>query len=256
MKKRNYILLLTILLLMLCATGTRGQAAEAAAVKQVQLCVDCSQKLPAKIKGAVKWKSNKPSVVSVSKGKITGKSVGTAVIKAYNGKHSQTWKVTVLKTIRQGNCGKYGNNTKWKLSKNGTLFITGAGMTASYLKYGSIVPYFSVRSMITRIVISEGVKTIGNGMFANCKNLKTVSFPDSMRNIGKKAFSGCRKLKSVYITPSLKKIHSSAFSGCRKLKTFILGNKTINVKSYLNTLTKRVNASSTSLWNKLRNVKK
>lgn len=248
MKKQHW---LCIFILTICTLTFWRTSASASSVKKIPLCIDCVQHVSTSLNGHVKWKSSNKAVASVSNGYITGKKVGNAVIKATNGKITQKWKVTVKRTIKQGDCGKYGDNAKWKLSKDGTLFITGVGITASYLKYGSIAPFFSVRSMITRVIVSEGIKAIGAGTFSDCINLKSVTLPASLENIGKKAFSGCKKLTTLYIEPTIKKIYSSAFSGCNKLKNVLLGNKKISIDRFILSFSKKLRSNASSLWKHL-----
>ena len=47
------------------------------------------------------------------------------------------------------------------------------------------------------IVIPDKVKTIKNGGFYSCLNLKAITLPASLTNIGEYAFSGCDKLETV-----------------------------------------------------------
>ncbi len=54
---------------------------------------------------------------------------------------------------------------------------------------------------------------IGNNVFKNCKNLKSVKIPDSISEIGKNAFSGCTGLAELNIPNSVTKIEKNAFLG-------------------------------------------
>lgn len=47
--------------------------------------------------------------------------------------------------------------------------------------------------------IQHGTKSISNGAFENCPNLKTIMIPNSVTSITNKAFSGCDKLSSIII---------------------------------------------------------
>ena len=90
--------------------------------------------------------------------------------------------------------------------------------TDSYydLKIGS---YAFRNTGITNITVSDVVvKKMGTGVFANCKNLETVSLRNS---IGEGMFSGCVNLKSVtFPTYGTYTIGVNAFNGCTSFEEF------------------------------------
>ena len=67
---------------------------------------------------------------------------------------------------------------------------------------------------LTSVTIPAGVTTIGEWAFYQCSNLTSVTIPPSVTTIGKGAFSGCKSLTSVTIPPSVKTIGEEAFTGC------------------------------------------
>lgn len=72
-------------------------------------------------------------------------------------------------------------------------------------------------ALITSIDIQAPVKKIHDGMFSECKNLKTVRLPDSVEEIGRDAFSYCHSLTEVEIGKGIRKIHPNAFLWCTSL---------------------------------------
>lgn len=62
------------------------------------------------------------------------------------------------------------------------------------------------------------VIAIENGAFYNCRNLSSVSLPNSIIEIGEQAFSNCDKLSTVILSKSLWTIGDDAFNGCSRLK--------------------------------------
>ena len=76
---------------------------------------------------------------------------------------------------------------------------------------------------ITSVKIN-GVTSIRDGAFKNCKNLQSVTISDSVTSIGDNAFSGCSNLKNITIPDSVTSIGSKAFDGCDNLKCTEYGN--------------------------------
>lgn len=62
-----------------------------------------------------------------------------------------------------------------------------------------------------------GLKKIGFGTFSRCKQLKTVSLPDSIEKIEGHAFSYCEQLKTVSLPDSIEEIEDRAFNSCYNL---------------------------------------
>ena len=70
---------------------------------------------------------------------------------------------------------------------------------------------------VTKLVIPEGVTSIGAYAFAGCSGLTEVMFPNSVTNIGGVAFMDCSGLMELLLPGSVVKIGYSAFSGCSGL---------------------------------------
>ncbi|SFD27847.1 leucine-rich repeat protein [Ruminococcus albus] len=65
--------------------------------------------------------------------------------------------------------------------------------------------------------IPSGVVEIGNGAFAESRNLKTVIIPKGVSNIGSYAFCSCSGLTVAKLPDSIIGIDKYAFNGCSKL---------------------------------------
>ena len=91
---------------------------------------------------------------------------------------------------------KCGDNLTWELSEGGTLTISGTGPMWDFDQASK--PWHSQRSIIQRVVINDGVTTIGENAFYFCDNITNVSLPASITEIGKQAFLLCMNLRSVY----------------------------------------------------------
>ena len=81
----------------------------------------------------------------------------------------------------------------------------------------------------TPIILREGTKGIAACAFEDCKNLKSITIPDSVTNIGHNAFFGCKNLKNILIPDSVTSIGSLAFYGCKNLKSITIPNSVTSV---------------------------
>ena len=70
---------------------------------------------------------------------------------------------------------------------------------------------FKGNDKIISVVIPEGVKSIQNCAFMECKQLTSVSLPSTVKSIGYGAFRECRKLKDIKLPAALEVIESHAF---------------------------------------------
>ena len=96
--------------------------------------------------------------------------------------------------------GKCGINVNWKLRDNGTLVIYGNGSTEDYLvNIAKDQPYRAYQARITKVIIEEGVTSIGRGAFYGFANITEVVNPESLIAIHEYAFFGCSALKTMNI---------------------------------------------------------
>ena len=70
---------------------------------------------------------------------------------------------------------------------------------------------------LTSIVIPNGVISIGNSAFEFCKSLTSIVIPDGVTSIGNEAFEFCESLTSIVIPDSVTSIGHSAFAWCESL---------------------------------------
>lgn len=123
--------------------------------------------------------------------------------------------------------GTCGENLTWRL-ENGTLTISGTRDMANYTDVspdgtqGTPAPWYSVRESITKIVIGEGVTSIGSWAFNNCTNVTNVSLPDSLTAIGEAAFFGCSGLTEVTIPSGITELGNLNFAYCTNLSSISL----------------------------------
>ena len=111
----------------------------------------------------------------------------------------------------------------WTLSDDGTLTISGTGEMGTN-------PWSSQRKIIEKVVIENGVTSIGGGAFWECYYLKSVVIPSSVTSIGGYAFSNCYSLTSITIPNSVTSIGGGAFNGCYNLKSVVIPNSVTSIE--------------------------
>lgn len=68
---------------------------------------------------------------------------------------------------------------------------------------------------LTSVTVPKNIKIINEGVFWNCKYLKTVTFNGGVESIGASAFADCIRLTSITIPNSVKSIGDLAFEYCK-----------------------------------------
>lgn len=122
-------------------------------------------------------------------------------------------------TLRSAS-GALGTNLAWALSEDGVLTISGTG-EMPYCEMESQIPWKNYRFDIQKVVVEEGVTTVGPFAFYNCYLLKEVTLPDTVRVIERHAFDSCRNLVSVELPESLTEVGVVAFYECQALEELV-----------------------------------
>ena len=130
--------------------------------------------------------------------------------------------------IASGTCGADGDNLTWELTAGGLLTISGTGAMAGYLK----APWYSYRDTVCRIMIENGVTSIGQRAFERCSQATSVTIPDSVTSIGYAAFSGCAKLGDVELPEGITRISGHTFSGCSSLTEMVIPDTVTDIGEY------------------------
>ena len=117
--------------------------------------------------------------------------------------------------------GVCGPNTVFSL-KDGVLTISGKGEV-------SHPSWNSYRSHIQKVVIQDGVTSIGAGAFQGCTNLSKLSIAQSVTSIGDSAFYNCDKLTQISLPSKLKIIGARAFGGCDGLTKLVIPNSVTTI---------------------------
>ena len=113
-----------------------------------------------------------------------------------------------------------GTDIKWTISRdNKTITISGKGEMPDFdnTSSGKKCPWEDKKSKIDKVVIEEGVTTIGKNAFSKCIRLSEVQIPKTVTTIGSAAFMDCNTLRQIDIPNSVKNVMPFAFHKCPQL---------------------------------------
>ena len=120
------------------------------------------------------------------------------------------------------------DNLTWTLYADGTLTISGTGAMKNYDYNDNPSPVYN-NSNVKKVVIEDGVTSIGNSAFNECISLTSITIPDSVTSIGTYAFSGCRSLTSITIPDSVTSIGAYAFQSCSNLTSITIPDSVTSI---------------------------
>ncbi len=118
-----------------------------------------------------------------------------------------------------GTCGAEGNeeNVKWSYDGEGTLTISGMGEMADFEQDES--PWYKFRTKTTKIIIEDGITSIGRYSFCNFGLVDKIIYPkDSLKHIGYRAFAYNGALRNITIPESVTMIDTAAYYACCALE--------------------------------------
>ena len=98
--------------------------------------------------------------------------------------------------------------------------------------YYRYVPWDSRREEIKKVVIGDGVTSIGNCAFLECQNLASIAIPKSVASIGEYAFSECKSLTSIEIPNSVTSIGVGAFASCSGLTSVTIPSSVTSIGNH------------------------
>lgn len=136
--------------------------------------------------------------------------------------------------VDSGYCGGEGDGTNltWTLDSEGTLTISGIGKMKDY-EYNSF-PWYSRKSDIQKLVIEDGVSSVGKYALYSCSNLSSVTLGSNITSIGMYSFGFCKKLVDIVIPSNVRNIFAYAFQYCSSLTsvTIMDGVQQIGEKAF------------------------
>lgn len=138
----------------------------------------------------------------------------------------------------------YGQNGQdghisWNITNN-ILTLSGTGTMNDYNYSDRAAPWIIHKNVIKKIIIEDGITTIGQSAFALCSGLSEVELSGNIVTIGDNAFLGCSNLISIEIPNSTTTIGALTFGACRSITT-------INIPKSVTTIGEGVFSGCSSL---------
>lgn len=125
----------------------------------------------------------------------------------------------------------YGDLT-YIVSEEKTIAITDCDESATNVVIPSEINGIAVTSIekdafkfcrqLESVTIPNSITSIGDFAFYACSSLTSLTIPDSVIYISDDAFGSCSKLKSVKLSENIKYIHRFTFSSCKSLTSIII----------------------------------
>ena len=136
--------------------------------------------------------------------------------------------------VKSGTCGaeEGGKNLTWTYDDSTkTLTISGKGKMVDYDGESlHLTPWHNF--VISRILISDGVTSIGAYAFVGGSSITNITIPNSVTLIGERAFFGCSNFTSVTIPNSVKTIDYCAFEFCTSLSSITIPKSVETIGEY------------------------
>ncbi len=137
---------------------------------------------------------------------------------------------SIVCIAQSGTCGK---NLTWRLEYT-TLIISGTGSMNGYNTLGVKAPWEQYKSNIKKIIIEDGVNSVGSYAFASLNNTDTVILGKDINYIGESGFASCTNLKKINFPSTLTSIDSYAFQSVAIDSVSLPDNVSIDSYAFVN----------------------
>lgn len=119
-------------------------------------------------------------------------------------------------------------NVTWE-QQGDVLYISGSGDMVIDFEYITQIPWYGIRSEISKIVVGEGITSISDSAFADFRLVKEVVLPNSLRVIGPAAFITCSSLETLVLPYKITEIRDGAFVNCESLSSITIPGSIIEI---------------------------
>ena len=113
--------------------------------------------------------------------------------------------------------GSCGDNLTYTIYSDMSMVISGTGEMWGYSNYGNFGLHINddYYQSIEKVIIEDGVTTLGGSAFRGCTSLTSIDIPNSVTSFGVFAFEDCTSLASIEIPNSVTELGiSGTFSMC------------------------------------------
>ena len=108
--------------------------------------------------------------------------------------------------------------------------VTYNGKTYSVTSIGNNA--FRYCRNLTSITIPNSVTSIEGYAFCTCTSLTSITIPESVTSIGNNAFNECSSITNITIPESVTSIEEGAFCNCNSLKSITIPNSVTSIGDY------------------------
>ncbi|MCH5198603.1 MAG: leucine-rich repeat protein, partial [Oscillospiraceae bacterium] len=135
-------------------------------------------------------------------------------------------------TIYDGADGGIFNGLAWQVV-DGVLSIAGEGAIPDFGSAGDAPWYKNYASVITSLVVNEGITETGTYSFAKLTSLQEMTLPSTLIQIGNYSFSGASALKEFVAPENLIFIGDHAFEKTTSLASITYNSKIMILGTYV-----------------------
>lgn len=126
--------------------------------------------------------------------------------------------------------GKLNDRISWEINGN-TLTILGEGAMPDF-RDETQMPWKEYMGGINKLIIQEGITSIGKYNFNGLNWLGSVQLPHSLVSIGEGAFLECYHLMEINLPDQLVEIKRMAFEGCTRLPNIVIPESVQRMEEY------------------------
>ena len=111
------------------------------------------------------------------------------------------------------------------------LYLSRGAMN-NYKSTDYTAPWREFKDEIKKVVIEDGVTSVGEYAFADCTNLEEAVLSDTVTLIGARSFSECTSLKGIDIPDGVEDVGGAAFYDCGAMEKVTLGDSVRKIRGY------------------------
>ena len=164
---------------------------------------------------------------------------GTVTVDWGDGSATETLTGTSISTVQWTSNHDYASAGDYviTLSVNGSMGFYGSSTSTSgsgFLHYSSGADQrnLSYLNSVKKIEVGDGVTSIGNYAFYNCRSLTSITIPNSVTSIGNSVFRNCYSLAGITIPNSVTSIGTYFFYDCYPLASITIPNSVTSIGNY------------------------